>query len=239
MIVSRRESVRKSIDRQRQERILRSTADIRDGVAALVAACPTMRRIHKVCGDPPLRRERAGFEGLAGIVVAQQVSAASAAAIWRRTRAILGPVTPGAIAAASDETLRAAGLSSGKIATLRRIADAASEGRLDLAKLARAENEKIHDTLTAIKGIGPWTADIYIMFALGRSDAWAPGDLALRTALTRADDRGEPVSLQEMSREGERWRPWRGVAARLLWAFHARSTVTPLPANHSTKKRAL
>lgn len=200
---------------------LKSLDDIRRGTRALVRACPTMRAIHGLAGDPPLRRERSGFEGLAGIVVAQQVSAASAAAIWKRTRLTLGRVTPTAIATASDETLRAAGLSRGKILTLRRLAEAAETGALDLARLSRRSDAAIHDALTAIKGIGPWTADIYIMFALGRADAWAPGDLALRLAIARAERMPAPPSPGEIAERAEAWRPWRGVAARLLWHYYA------------------
>jgi DNA-3-methyladenine glycosylase II len=103
-----------------------------------------------------------------------------------------------------DKTLAGAGLSKPKIRTLRAIAAACSNG-LDLAALDGATDTQVHDALTDVVGIGPWTADIYIMFCLGRADAWAPGDLALQIAAQQA----------------ERWRPWRGVAARMLWAYYA------------------
>jgi DNA-3-methyladenine glycosylase II len=111
-------------------------------------------------------------------------------------------------------------LSRPKIRTLRAIADACTNG-LDLARLASAGEEDVHAALTQVVGIGPWTADVYIMFCLGRADAWAPGDLALQVAAQRAlalDERPSSDALEEI---GERWRPWRGVAARLLWAYYA------------------
>lgn len=201
--------------------ILETLDDIRRGTRALTRRCELMRRVHAITGTPPLRRQQAGFEGLARIVVAQQVSAASASAIWSRTVTHFGCVTPDAIMAAPDETLRACGLSRGKSETLRAISAAISSGQLDLDALAAASDHAIHESLTAVRGIGPWTADIYIMFSLGRSDAWAPGDLALKLAVARASGHEKPLPPAEMERLSETWRPWRAVAARLLWSYYA------------------
>ena len=204
----------------RGPRIIESEADVRDGVRALRRKCPTMRHVHDIAGDPPLRRRPAGFEGLARVIVGQQLSVASASAIWDRTAALCQPFEPPILLGLKDGQLAAVGLSRPKIRTLRAIAGACTTG-LDLARLARASEEEVHAALTQVVGIGPWTADVYIMFCLGRADAWAPGDLALQVAAQRAlalDERPSSDALEEI---GERWRPWRGVAARLLWAYYA------------------
>jgi DNA-3-methyladenine glycosylase II len=179
-----------------------------------------MRHVHDVAGAPPLRRRAAGFEGLARIIVGQQLSVASASAIWERTAALCRPFEPGALLALGDAELAGAGLSRPKVRTLRAIAGACRNG-LDLARLAEAAEEEVHAALTGVSGIGPWTADIYIMFCLGRADAWAPGDLALQIATQRALGLAERPGAREMAEIAERWRPWRGVAARLLWAYYA------------------
>jgi DNA-3-methyladenine glycosylase II len=119
-----------------------------------------------------------------------------------------------------DEVLRSAGLSAGKIRTLRAVAAAVLEGRLDLVNLAQHSDEDVHETLTAVTGIGPWTADIYIMFCLGRADGFAPGDLALQVALQMAAGLETRPNPKELAAFAERWRPWRSVAAILLWAYY-------------------
>lgn len=201
-------------------RIIATEEDIRAGIRALRRKCPTMRRVHDTAGDPPLRRRPAGFEGLARIVVGQQLSVASAAAIWERTLAACRPFEPAALLALADTALAGAGLSRPKIRTLRAVAAACADG-LDLETLAHASDEQVHDALTAVVGIGPWTADIYIMFCLGRADGWAPGDLALQVAAQQALELAERPDKEAMLALAERWRPWRGVAARLLWAYYA------------------
>jgi DNA-3-methyladenine glycosylase II len=212
-------------------RIIDTEADIRAGVKALRRKCPTMRHVHDTAGDPPLRRRPAGFEGLARVIVSQQLSIASAAAIWQRTAAACEPFEPATLLRLTDRKLAGAGLSRPKIRTLRAIATACADG-LDLAALAGASDEEVHAALTAVVGIGPWTADIYIMFCLGRADGWAPGDLALQIAAQRAFALAERPGKDDMMALAERWRPWRGVAARLLWAYYAavkaRSTAVPV-----------
>ena len=203
-----------------QPRIIAADSDIRDGVRALRRKCAIMRRLHDLAGDPPLRRRPAGFEGLARIVVGQQVSVASATAIWGRTATACTPFEPQILLALEDKELVGAGLSRGKIRTLRAIAAACGNG-LDLTRLDQASEEEIHDALTEVTGIGPWTADVFILFCLGRADGWAPGDLALQIAAQRALELSERPGKEEMLELAERWRPWRGVAARLLWAYYA------------------
>lgn len=199
---------------------IETEADIRAGVRALRLACPAMQRAHDIAGDPPLRRRAGGFEGLARIVVGQQVSIASANAIWTRLATAVSPFTPEQMSRKRDSTLKAAGLSAPKLRTLRAVAAAIRAGELPINDLHGLEDAQIHERLCAVKGIGPWTADIYIMFCLGRADAFAPGDLALQIAAGHAAGLGERPSPAALAEMAERWRPWRGVAARLLWAYY-------------------
>jgi DNA-3-methyladenine glycosylase II len=195
--------------------------DIREGVAALVNSCAHMARVYALAGHPPLRRRPTGFKGLARVIVAQQLSVASAAAIWERLEARVRPFGAAPFLAVPDQDLRGAGLSAGKIATLRRLAEAIDTGALDLDALADAPEEAIHERLTALKGIGPWTADIYILFCLARADAWSPGDLALQHAVRDALGLEARPDQTRMIEIAEAWRPWRAVAARLLWSYYA------------------
>jgi DNA-3-methyladenine glycosylase II len=203
-----------------QPRIIVTDSDVHDGVRALRRKCAVMRRVHDLAGDPPLRRRPPGFEGLARIIVGQQVSVASATAIWARTAAACSPFEPHVLLALEDKHLAGAGLSRPKIRTLRAIAEACSNG-LDLTRLEYFTEEEIHAALTEVTGIGPWTADVFILFCLGRADGWAPGDLALQIAAQYALELTERPGKGEMMEIAERWRPWRGVAARLLWAYYA------------------
>jgi DNA-3-methyladenine glycosylase II len=198
-----------------------SDADIQEGVEALTNACPHLARVHALAGNPPLRRRPKGFEGLSRVIVGQQLSIASADAIWGRVRARVQPFDAATLIEVPESDLRKAGLSRVKVATLREVAAAIEGGRLKLNALTRAPEVVIHAELTALKGIGPWTADIYIMFSLARADAWSPGDLALQHAVKDALLLAERPSLVQMNEVAEAWRPWRGVAARLLWSYYA------------------
>jgi DNA-3-methyladenine glycosylase II len=216
-----------------KQRLIEAPSDLREGVRALRRKCAVMRRVHDAAGDPPLRRRPGGFEGLARIVVGQQVSVASAEAIWTRTVLAVQPFEPEALLALEDRQLVAAGLSRPKIRALHAIATAAvSADGLDLARLDRLPDAEVHAALTAVSGIGPWTADIYLMFCLGRADAWAAGDLALQLAAKEAFGLDQRPDRQIMLELAERWRPWRGVAARLLWSYYAmlksRKKVVPV-----------
>jgi DNA-3-methyladenine glycosylase II len=213
-------------------RIIAQDADLRAGVRALRRTCAIMRHVHDMVGHPPLRRRPAGFEGLARIIIGQQLSVASAAAIWARTQKACSPFRPDVLLSLTDAQLGAAGLSRPKVRTLRAVADACNNG-LDLAGLSAASDAQVHRALTGVVGIGPWTADVYIMFCLGRADAWAPGDLALQIAVQRALHLAERPTTEALRHIGDRWRPWRGVAARLLWAYYAaikqqKSTAVPV-----------
>jgi DNA-3-methyladenine glycosylase II len=174
----------------------------------------------EAAGVPPLRRRDPGFAGLAWIVVGQQVSTASATAIYGRLNAAFPHLHPDAITPATDDDLRACGLSAPKMKTLRAISAALASGALDLDSLAGLSAEDAHAALCAVHGIGPWTADIFLLFCLGHPDAWPAGDLALQEAARIALNLRTRPDAKKLERIGERWRPHRGVAARLLWAFY-------------------
>ena len=201
--------------------IIQTEEDIAQGVAGLIAVCPHLAKVHGLTGAPPLRRRTGGFAGLAQIVVGQQLSIASADAIWGRLASAIQPFEADRFLQASDKTLRTAGLSAGKIVTLRGIAQAIEDGTLDLDGLAASDEAEITAQLTALKGIGPWTVDIYRMFCLGHADAWSPGDLALQYAVMDALGLEERPSASDMVRIAQAWQPWRGIAARLLWSYYA------------------
>ncbi len=202
-------------------RIIETQADIAEGAKALVGACEHMAGVYAVTGPPPLRRRRSGFEGLARIITGQQLSVASAGAIWGRVEKAVQPMEPDVWLRQGAPALRKCGLSAGKAATIGAIAEAIASDALDLHALADADEDTIKTQLTALKGVGPWSADIYIMFCLGRADGWAPGDLALRHAVRDATGADEIPSFPAMEDIAENWRPWRSVAARMLWAYYA------------------
>ncbi|MCH9808541.1 MAG: DNA-3-methyladenine glycosylase 2 family protein [Alphaproteobacteria bacterium] len=200
---------------------IETSADIERGCRSLRRRCEHMRMIIRLTGTPPLRRRPDGFEGLARIVVGQQLSIASADAIWGRLTQGIAPLTPGNLLTASDDDLRSHGLSRPKIKTLRAAAQATQDGSVCFAELRQCHPDEIRRKLTTLPGIGPWSADIYAMFCVGIPDAFAPGDLALQEAARmalRLEARPGPDELLDLA---EAWRPWRGVAARLLWAYYA------------------
>jgi len=199
--------------------IIQSLDDIKAGLAVLRASDPRLDAVHRLAGDPPLRRAEQGFVGLARIVVSQQVSVASAAAIWRRTCEVFDPLTPSRILAAPDEEFRRAGLSAPKIRTLRAIARAIEDG-LDLAALGAQDAAAARLALTAIKGIGPWTADVYLLFCLGHGDAWPAGDIAIQEAIKVGLGLQTRPTAKQMGPLAEPWRPLRGAAAHLWWSYY-------------------
>lgn len=168
----------------------------------------------------PLRRSTPDFEGLARIVIAQQVSVASAKAITARTIDTLGGLEAHRFSKADDQALKACGLSRPKQRTLRAIAAALPDddafARLNAMHVAEMEAE-----LVTIKGVGPWTAQIYVLFCVGHADTMPAGDLALQKAAAWALGLEERMSAEALTERAEVWSPWRGVAARLLWSYHA------------------
>lgn len=197
---------------------LANQKQLQKAAQSLTAQCAIMRKIYAQTGVPPIREFSADFAGLAKIITGQQLSTASAAAIWSRVAAAIQPFDAALVLARDDAEFAALGLSRAKIRTLKAVASAIHADGFDIAGLADAPDAVVIERLTALHGIGPWTADIYLLFALRRADAFPAGDLALQLAaqrLLQLDVRPTPAALIEIA---ERWRPWRGAAARLLWA---------------------
>lgn len=197
-------------------RIIETDADVHEGMLALSAMCPRMKAAYALTGPLPLRRRADGFAQVLSAIVGQQVSVASAAAVWSRIKAA-GFNTPAAVLAASDDVLRAVGLSRQKFIYARELALA----DIDYIALRDMSDEAVIKTLVAVKGIGPWTAEVYAMFSLGRADVFAPGDLAMQEAARSLYDLPERPKEKAFREMADAWAPWRAVAARLLWAYYA------------------
>jgi DNA-3-methyladenine glycosylase II len=190
---------------------------LRHGVAALGRKDRDLARITERLGMPPLWRRPPGFATLVGIVLEQQVSLASARATFDRLLVEVEELDAAAFLGLTDETLRQCGFSRQKSRYCRSIAEAVHDGQLDLEALSGLPDESVRERLVAITGIGPWTANIYLLMALGRRDVWPVGDLALAIAVQRVKCLETRPSTAEMEAIGEAWRPWRSVASRLLW----------------------
>jgi DNA-3-methyladenine glycosylase II len=195
-------------------------ADLDHAIDALLAADPRFAALLTTAGRPPLRRRADGFAGLAATIVSQQLSTASAGAIWGRLAAAFAPFEPAAILRARPARLARLGLSAPKIRALKAIARAIARQDLAIATLGELAAEDAHAALTAIHGIGPWTADIYLLSCLGHADAWPAGDLALQEAARLAFGLRARPTAKEMLPLAEPWRPWRAVAARVLWTYY-------------------
>ncbi|KIT16041.1 DNA-3-methyladenine glycosylase family protein [Jannaschia aquimarina] len=196
-------------------RIIETPDDVAEGAAWLAAVEPRFAAALRETGPLPLRRRGDGFVALQNAIISQQVSVAAARAISAKCRAA-GITGPRKVMWASDDELRACGLSRQKIRYLRELAAA----RIDWRALRTAPTEEVVETLIRVPGIGRWTAEIYAMFSLGHADVFAPADLALQESarvLFDLPDRPKERPLREMA---EAWAPWRSVAARLLWSYY-------------------
>ncbi len=200
--------------------IIASEADIQRGVDHLRDICPHMRMIGEVCGPPPMRWREHGFAGLVTTITGQQLSVSSANAIRAKMDAQLGEITPERLATASEEALRACGLSGPKIKTLRALSEAITSGTLPFDRLAELPVEEAHAAMIRVHGIGPWTAEVYMMFSLGVQDIFAPADLALQEGAKLAMGLEARPTTRQMAEIATRWQPWRAVAARMLWAYY-------------------
>ncbi|MEP4248999.1 DNA-3-methyladenine glycosylase family protein [Tateyamaria sp.] len=196
-------------------RIIETDADVAEGAAWLAANDPALARALDIAGPLPLRRRPDGFAAVLNAIMGQQVSVASASAIWARLEAG-GMTQPDAVVAAGEDGLRAAGLSRQKIT----YALALAEAGIDYDALRSAPDAQVIATLTAVKGIGVWTAEIYAMFALGRADVFAPGDLALQEAAKLIFDLPERPKEKQLRQMAQDWSPWRAVAARLFFTYY-------------------
>jgi DNA-3-methyladenine glycosylase II len=214
---------------------IHTEADLDSAITRLIEADPRWRDALAAAGRPSLRRRPDGFAGLASIVVSQQLSTASAKAIWTRLETALDPISHQTVLRARTAKLARAGLSGPKIRTLKAIARAIDRGDLDLALLTELPADESHRRLTAIHGIGPWTADIYLLFCLGHADAWPAGDLALQEAARLLLGLRSRPSSRDMGPLAESWRPWRGAAACMLWTYYRAAKQRDGAAMASTK----
>jgi DNA-3-methyladenine glycosylase II len=196
-------------------RIIETEAHVAEGAAWLAARDRRFAALLEATGPLPLRRRPDGFAALFDAILGQQVSTASAGAIRLRLEAA-GLFDEGPVALASEEALRACGLSRPKA----RYAQALARAGLDYAALREAPDEEVIATLVALPGIGRWTAEIYALISLGRADVFAPGDLALQEAARALFDLPARPSERALRAMAEDWRPWRAVAARALWAYY-------------------
>jgi DNA-3-methyladenine glycosylase II len=199
-----------------------------EGISVLVAE-PLFARIVESAGPPRFRRRRNGFGTLLHIILEQQVSIDAAAAMHHRLVRLCRPLAPKTFLSLDDATLRSCGFSRQKMGYARDLAAAVECGRFDFTRLAELDDEAALVELLAVRGIGRWTAEIYLLFALGRPDIWPAADLGLQVGIGEALGLGSRAKEVEVRQRGEAWRPWRSVAACLFWQsyLHARRRVAP------------
>jgi DNA-3-methyladenine glycosylase II len=199
---------------------IRTDSDLADQINLLTEAHPVFAPVREVATEVPLRWLDPGFKGLVWVIAGQQISVAAGRAIFNRLVEAAGDVTPEHLRHISDEQLRAAGFSRGKVLTLRAVQEAALSGQIDLDAMDRAPAEIAIESLCAIRGIGPWTAEVYLLFAAGHGDIFPAGDLALQEAARVAfalEARPRERDFRELAAA---WSPLRSAAARLLWAYY-------------------
>ncbi|MGB5068618.1 MAG: DNA-3-methyladenine glycosylase 2 family protein [Albidovulum sp.] len=199
-------------------RLVVSDDCVAEGAAWLAGREPRFADALAVTGPLPLRLRPGGFAALLNAIMAQQVSVASANAIWQRLL-VAGLTDEAAVADADGDALRQCGLSRQKV----RYAKALALARIDYDALGHQSDADVMGILTGVPGVGTWTAEIYAMFSLGRADVFAPGDLALQEAARLLFDLPQRPSARDFRMQAEDWRPWRAVAARLLWAYYRKA----------------
>src|ERR1035437_818610 len=205
---------------------LHTDADLQAGLAQLILPDPRLKPAADKAGEFGLRQREAGFAGLCAIVCGQQLSTASAGAIRARLFAAFDPFHHDTVRRARAGKLKRLGLSAPKIKSIREIGKAVAKGKIDLTLVGNMEADLAHAALTALHGVGPWTADIYLLFCLGHADAFPAGDLAVQEAARIALRLRKRPDARRLTKIAQAWRPWRGVAAHLLWAYY-----------HAAKKR--
>jgi DNA-3-methyladenine glycosylase II len=197
-----------------------STADLETAIRKLGRIEPRFKAVHRAHGTPSLRTAACDLESLLMIVTEQFLSLSAAAAIWQRVKSRLETVSPESLLTLSTEELKSLGLSNAKARTFHAAAEAALKGELDFDSFPHHPDNHIHEKLCALHGIGPWTADIYLLSCLSRTDAWPIGDLALQLAAQDLFALPERPTLRAMLAMAEPWRPYRAAAARLLWSHY-------------------
>ena len=194
--------------------------DFDQAVAALCKSDRLLGDAVRRNGTPPMWRRPQGFATLVKIILEQQVSLASAAAVYRKLEHQLGRISPENFLVLSDATLKRCGYSRQKAVYCRNLAKAIVDRDLNLKSLARQDDETARNSLVSLKGIGPWTADCYLLMALRRRDIWPVGDLALRAAVRDLHELDDLPDTQTMNAISGKWRPYRSVAARILWHYY-------------------
>ena len=208
-----------------------SEAEIAQAREHLADVCPVMHAAHAATPQFRWRIRPGGFAGLTRMIVEQQVSVASAAAIWRRVGEGLGEITPAAILTQDDDVLRSLGLSRPKVRYVRGLAQAVADGTLDFDRLSSLNDAEATAALTALKGVGAWTAETFLMFCHGRRDMFPAADVALQEAHRAASGLQARLSAAALSEHALAWRPHRSTAAQLLWAYYGvlRGRIAPAP----------
>lgn len=186
-------------------------------VTTLADRDPLMRALLARHGAPPLWQRTQNFGTLVHIILEQKVSLASARAVMLRVQELCPGMQPSLFLQVPESALRDAGISARKVSYCRSIAMALHSGELDLKRLRQCTDEQVMQQLTAIRGIGPWTAGVYLLMAMRRPDAWASGDRALAVSLAESDSLAQVPAYEELDRRADSWRPYRAAAARLLW----------------------
>jgi DNA-3-methyladenine glycosylase II len=199
---------------------LHTEDDLQAGLAELIKLDPRLAEVAGLAGHFSLRRREGGYAGLCAIVCGQQLSVASAAAIRERLFAAFEPFHPDAVRLARTDKLKRLGLSNAKIKSIKEIGRAVGTGAIDLTAVGEMDADAAHALLTALHGVGPWTADIYLLFCLGHADAFPAGDLAVQEAARIALRLRKRPDAKGLTKIAEVWRPWRGVAAHLMWAYY-------------------
>jgi DNA-3-methyladenine glycosylase II len=198
------------------------------GLRYLAGRDRDLARLWARFGTPPKWFRAPGFPTLVHIILEQQVSLASARVAFTRLLSVASPLTPERFLALDDAELKRAGFSRQKTLYGRHLAEAVAGGRLNLAALAGMEDAEVKAELTRVKGIGSWTADIYLLMSLRRPDAWPAGDLALAVAMQEVKHLAARPSPAELAALAEAWRPWRAVGARLLWNYYLNRRATAI-----------
>ena len=220
---------------------LHTQADLETALAQLILKDARLKPVAEKAGPFNLRQREPGFPGLCAIVCGQQLSTASAAAIRNRLFAAFDPFHHDTVRKARSDKLKRLGLSAPKIKSIREIGKAVARGRIDLTAVGNMDADAAHAALTALHGVGPWTADIYLLFCLGHADAFPAGDLAVQESARLAFGLRKRPDPKALTKIAEAWRPWRGVAAHLLWAYyHAvkKRDVVPVQPAPAAKKTA-
>ncbi|MFQ5597889.1 MAG: DNA-3-methyladenine glycosylase family protein [Nitrospiria bacterium] len=201
-------------------RIALNHRSLSDAAAYLAGCDEDLKRIFDAHGVPPLWNRKPGFQTLIQIILEQQVSLASAAAVFRRLQKEVVPLTPGRFSDLGMASLRSLGLTRQKASYCIHVADAACRRQIDFDALSELDDASVEAALIRVKGVGPWTANIYLLRAMCRPDIWPAGDIALVSSLRSIKTRGRPLSPDDISSIAGTWRPYRSVAARMLWQHY-------------------